>query len=141
MISLASEMTDSKSRHARGWLFFDAECEFCTWIARCLASSMKRRGLAVAPLQDPRVGALLGLSRKELLRAIRFVFADGTQCSGADALLAVARELWWARPLVWAARVPGAMPAMRAGYRWVAEHRRCQAHHCLADPSIPGFNG
>jgi len=27
VISLASEMTDSKGRHARGWLFFDAECE------------------------------------------------------------------------------------------------------------------
>jgi len=30
MISLASEMTDRKGRHARSWLFFDAECEFCT---------------------------------------------------------------------------------------------------------------
>src|SRR5712672_2168387 len=28
MISLASEFTDGKGRHARGWLFFDAECGF-----------------------------------------------------------------------------------------------------------------
>jgi len=34
VISLASEMTDRKGQHARGWLFFDAECEFCTAIAR-----------------------------------------------------------------------------------------------------------
>ena len=29
MISLTSEFTDSKGRHARGWLFFDADCAFC----------------------------------------------------------------------------------------------------------------
>ncbi len=27
MISLVSEYTDGKGRHARGWLFFDAECK------------------------------------------------------------------------------------------------------------------
>lgn len=129
MISLTSEMTDRKSRHARGWLFFDAECRFCTCIARCLAVPMTRRQLAVAPLQDPRVSALLGLPEQELLRAIRFIVSDGTQYSGADALLAVARELWWAKPLVWLTRVPGVLPAMRAGYRWGAHRWHCQAQH------------
>jgi len=138
MISLASEMTDGKGRHARGWLFFDAECEFCTRIAARLAGPMKRRGLAVAPLQDPRVGALLGLSREDLLRAIRFVSEDGSQYSGADALLAIAREVWWARPLVWVSRVPGAMKAMRAGYQWGAERRRCHAKLCLSDQAPIG---
>jgi predicted DCC family thiol-disulfide oxidoreductase YuxK len=130
VISLVSEMTDRKGRHARGWLFFDAECAFCTRIAAWLAAPMKRRGLAVAPLQDPRVGALLGISREELLQAIRFVFADGRQCSGADALLAVAHELRWTRPLLWAAKVPGVMAAMRAGYRWGARRGRCHAQPC-----------
>jgi predicted DCC family thiol-disulfide oxidoreductase YuxK len=88
---------------------------------------MKRRGLAVAPLQDPRVAALLGLSPEELLRALRFVLSDGSHYAGADAVLAVARELWWARPMVWLAKVPGMMPLMRAGYTWVARHRRCAA--------------
>ncbi|HYL14529.1 MAG TPA: DCC1-like thiol-disulfide oxidoreductase family protein, partial [Terriglobales bacterium] len=82
MISLASEMTDGKGRHARGWLFFDADCEFCTRIARWLARPMRSRALAVAALQDPRVAALLGLSQEELLRAIRFVFEGGSQYSG-----------------------------------------------------------
>lgn len=133
MISLASELTDSKGRHARGWLFFDAECAFCTGIARWLVGPMKRRGLAVAPLQDPRVAMLLGLSPKELLRAIRFVLTDGSHYFGAAAALAVARELWWARPLVWVARVPGMMSVIRAGYRWVARRRRCPAEHCAID--------
>jgi predicted DCC family thiol-disulfide oxidoreductase YuxK len=131
VISLVSEMTDRKSRHARGWLFFDAECAFCTRIARLLAGPMRRHRLEVAALQDPRVGALLGLSQEELLRAVRFVGADGRQFAGADALLAVARELWWAKPLVWVARIPGTLPAMRAGYRWSAARWNCHADVCV----------
>lgn len=129
MISLASEMTDRKGRHARGWLFFDAECEFCTRTAAWLSPVMRRRGLDMAPLQDPRVGALLGLSRKELRRTIRLVMADGTQHLGADVVLAVANELEWAWPLQWMVKIPGILPAMRVVYQWVARRRRCPAEN------------
>ena len=127
MISLTSEMTDSKGQHARGWLFYDAECEFCTRIARWAASPMKRRRLGVAPLQDPRVGALLGLSLEELLYAVRFLAPDGRLHSGADAFLVLAREFWWARPLIWLARIPGMHAIMHSAYNWVARHRKCNA--------------
>src|SRR5208282_4524205 len=106
MISLASEYTDGKGRHAKGWLFFDAECGFCTRFARWLEPILERRGFAVAPLQDPRVGALLGMPREELLRELRFLHSDGRHCGGADA-------------------VPGVMPLLHAGYRWVAVQRSC----------------
>jgi len=127
MISLAGEYTDGKGRHARGWLFFDAECGFCTRFARWMAPILATRGMAVAPLQDPRVGALLGIGGEELLREMRFLRADGTQYGGADAIVAVAREVAWARPLVWISRIPGAMPLLHAGYRWVAAQRSCAA--------------
>ena len=127
MISLASEYTDSKGRHAKGWLFFDAECGFCTHLARWLEPILARRGFAVAPLQDPRVGALLGMSRQELLRELRFLHSDGRHCGGANALIAVAREIWWARALVRLAAIPGVMSILDAGYRWVASHRDCVA--------------
>ena len=130
MISLTSEFTDGKGRHARGWLFFDAECGFCTRIARWLRPILLRRGLAVAALQDVRVGALLGLPKAELLRELRFLLADGKQAGGADAVLAVAREIWWARPLVWLGSVPGMMAVLRRGYRWVAAQRSCAAMRC-----------
>jgi predicted DCC family thiol-disulfide oxidoreductase YuxK len=130
MISLTSEFTDGKGRHARGWLFFDAECRFCSRIAHWLSPILKRRGLALAPLQDARVGALLGLSRAELMREMRLLLSDGSQFGGADAVVVLAREIWWARPLVWLSRFPGAMSALRRAYRWVAEHRRCIAAQC-----------
>lgn len=125
MISLASEYTDGKGRHAKGWLFFDAECGFCTRLARWLEPILARRGFAVAPLQDPRVGALLGMPREELLRELRILHSDGRHSGGAYAVIAVAREIWWARPLVWLAAIPGVMPLLHIGYHWVAAQRSC----------------
>ncbi len=130
MISLASEFTDGKGRHARGWLFFDVECRFCTRIARWLAPILERRGLAVAPLQDPRVGALLGMPREELMREMRFLLSDGSQFGGADAAVALAREIWWWRPLVWVSKIPGMMDILRRGYRWIAAQGSCAAESC-----------
>jgi predicted DCC family thiol-disulfide oxidoreductase YuxK len=135
MISLASEFTDAKGRHARGWFFFDAECGFCTRIARWLAPILRRRSMDVAPLQDPRVRALLGLSRADLMREMRVVMADGTHTGGVDAAVALAREIWWARPLVWLAGIPGMMKPLRHIYRWIAERRHCTAAHCERAPS------
>jgi predicted DCC family thiol-disulfide oxidoreductase YuxK len=135
MISLTSELTDSKGRHARGWLFFDADCDFCRRIAAWLERPMRRRGLAVAPLAEARVQALLGLAPEELLRAIRYVFTDGTQYSGADALIALAREFCWALPIIWVSRIPGGVRALRAAYAWVARHRRCAGQ--LASAGAP----
>jgi predicted DCC family thiol-disulfide oxidoreductase YuxK len=136
MISLANEYTDGKGRHAKGWLFFDAECGFCTRSARWIAPILSRRGMAVAPLQDPRVGALLGMNGEALLMELRFLLSDGKQYGGAEAVVAVAREIWWGRPLAWFARLPGAMSLLHSGYRWVAAHRSCAAtnHAACAVP-------
>jgi predicted DCC family thiol-disulfide oxidoreductase YuxK len=137
MISLASEFTDAKGRHARGWFFFDAECGFCTRIARWAAPILARREIGVAPLQDARVRALLGLSQAELMREMRVVMSDGTHSGGADAAVALAHEVWWARPLVWLSRIPGVMPFMRSEYQRIAARRRCAATRCASRrPSI-----
>ena len=130
MISLASELTDSKGRHARGWLFFDAECAFCTRLARWLAPIVEGRGLALAPLQDQRVAALLGLPPEKLLLEMKFLLSDGRQYGGADAVVALAREIWWAQPAAWLAKIPWVMAAMRSTYRWIAVRRRCAAVSC-----------
>jgi len=135
MISLADEYTDAKGRHARGWLFFDGECGFCIRLARWLEPILLRRNLAVAPLQDPRVGALLGLRREELLREIRFLWSDGAQHLGAEAIVTVAREIWWGLPLVWFSKIPGGMNLLRKGYRWVSAQRSCHADECIIVPS------
>ena len=130
MISLVSRYTDAKGRRARGWLFFDAECNFCTRIARWLAPIMERRGMALAPLQDPRVAELLGLSHEDLMKEMQFLMNDGRRYGGADAAVQLAREVWWAVPLVWFSKIPGIMDILRKGYRWVVAKRKCAAAYC-----------
>ena len=132
MISLTSELTDGKGRHARGWLFFDAECKFCVRLARWSAPILTRRGIALAPLQDPRVGALLGMKREELLRELRLMMGSGEQFGGAEVVVALSREIWWARPVAWIANIPGAMRFLRAAYEWAAARRGCTGQECLA---------
>jgi predicted DCC family thiol-disulfide oxidoreductase YuxK len=137
MISLTSEFTDSKGRHARGWLFFDADCAFCVKIVRALAPTLQKCGFALAPLQDPRVGALLGLSQNELLLEMRLLLSNGQQTGGADAAVALAHEIWWARPLVWLSRLPGMMQLMRRAYRWIAVYRKCSAAILCTATQLP----
>jgi predicted DCC family thiol-disulfide oxidoreductase YuxK len=133
MISLASEFTDGKGRHANGWLFFDADCGFCTRIARWLAPVLATRQFGTAPLQDPRVSALLNLSEAELLREMRVLFQDGRHYGGADAIVALAGQIWWARPLVWLSKIPGVMKLLRWAYRGVAARRHCASVTCGID--------
>jgi predicted DCC family thiol-disulfide oxidoreductase YuxK len=130
MISLASEFTDGKGRHAQGWLFFDAECGFCTRIARWLAPILRRRGIGLAPLQDARVGALLGLRPEELMREMRVLLGDGRQFGGADACVALAGKIWWGQPLVWVAKIPGMKSFLRLVYGVMAKRRSCAAVGC-----------
>jgi predicted DCC family thiol-disulfide oxidoreductase YuxK len=137
MISPASEYTDGKGRRAKGWLLFDTECGFCTRLARWLEPILARRGFAVAPLQDPRVGALLGMPRHELLRELRFLHSDGRHCGGANAVHAVACEIWWASPLVWLTTIPGVMPLLHTCYRWVAANRSCSSANCPPKTEVP----
>jgi predicted DCC family thiol-disulfide oxidoreductase YuxK len=129
MISLASEYTDTKGRHANAWLFYDADCAFCTRLAAWVAPILHTRGMALAPLQDPRVGPLLGLTRQELLREMKLLSSDGSQYGGADAILVLAGTIWWARPLFWLSKIPGVQSLLHAGYRWVAARRRCAARN------------
>src|SRR5262245_14288280 len=130
MITLADEFTDRKERTARSWLFYDAECGSCTRTARWLMPILRRRGIGVAPLQDPRVGALLGMTHLELLRELRFLMSDGRHVGGANAVLAVAREIWWGRPLLWVSSVPGVKEILHRAYGWIAEQRSCGARQC-----------
>jgi predicted DCC family thiol-disulfide oxidoreductase YuxK len=133
MISLSSEMTDSKGRHAsRGWVFFDRDCGICTSLAGRFRKTFEKRGFGLAALQDPRVSSLLAVPPEQLLREMRVVTTDAELYSGADAIVYLARQVWWMRPLYIAAQLPGMMHVLRAGCRWFADHRNCSSVRCSA---------
>ena len=135
MTSLSSEMTDAKGRHAlRGWVFFDRDCTVCTSLARRFRRPLEKRGFGLAALQDPRVQALLAVSPKDLLREMRVATADGKIYGGADAVVFLARQIWWAWPLFAAAKLPGVPWILDACYRWFADHRTCVSGLCSVSP-------
>jgi len=134
MISLASELTDGKGRRARGWIFYDGDCPFCMALAHRWARRLEPRGFDLAPLQDPRVQALLALPPAELLREMRVLTAAGKQFGGADAVVYLARQIWWTWPVYALARLPGMRALFRAGYRWFAARRSCSSGACRVSP-------
>jgi len=128
MVSLSSDLTDAKGRRApNGWVFFDADCPFCTRIARRMLPVLEPRGFGLAALQDPRAQALLGLSGEVLLQEMWLLTSDGRQYGGADAFIEIARRVWWAWPFYALSSVPGMRSLMRAIYRKVAARRSCAA--------------
>jgi predicted DCC family thiol-disulfide oxidoreductase YuxK len=131
MISLSSEMTDTKGRHAaRGWVCFDRDCSVCASLACRFRLPLEKRGFGLAALQDPRVQALLALPPQELLREMRVATGDGEIYGGAEAIVFLARQIWWAWPLFALARLPGASRILTACYRWFADRRTCACAAC-----------
>ncbi len=81
------------------------------------------RGVHLVPLQAGWVRQRLGLSEEELLREMKLIVRDGRVLGGADALVELAREIWWGWPLFALAQLPGAKAVMRMVYRWIARNR------------------
>ena len=135
MISLSAEMTDTKGRHAeRGWICFDRDCSLCTSLARRFRRTFEKRGFGLAALQDPRVAALLALPPDQLLREMRVITTEGQIYGGSDAIVYLARQIWWAWPVSAIAHVPGISKILAAGYRWIADHRTCASGTCSVAP-------
>ncbi len=139
MISLISEMTDSKGRKARaGWVFFDADCAFCMSVARWLRPVLEPRGFGIATLQDPRVREQLSLPEQDLLAELRLLTHDGRHFGGADAIVFLAARVWWAWPLWRFAQIPGMRRIFRAAYRAIAIRRHCLGETCIhSDAPLP----
>ena len=136
MISLISEITDAKGQQAsRGWVFFDRDCSICTSLARRFRRTFEKRGFGLAALQDPRVATLLVLPPDQLLREMRVVTCDGEIYSGAEAIVYLARQIWWAWPVFVAAQIPGVQAILTDGYRWFADHRQYVSANCSISPN------
>jgi predicted DCC family thiol-disulfide oxidoreductase YuxK len=65
---------------------------------------------------------------------MKLLLADGSICGGVDALLAMARTVWWLRPLAFLARLPIGDRSARWAYKWVAANRYCLGDVCRIPP-------
>ena len=115
---------------ACGWVLYDGECPLCMTAAGRYASLLGRHGFLLAPLQASWVQNRLGLIPGEPLVEMKLLADDGRAFGGAEALLQIARRIWWAWPIFAVGRVPGAMRLMQWIYRRVAANRQCLSRVC-----------
>jgi predicted DCC family thiol-disulfide oxidoreductase YuxK len=135
MVPVFSTMGDERETHAvRGWVLYDSDCGFCTRLAWRFAGAFERRGYRLVPLQAPWVAELLAMPREKLLKEMRVLTTGGMQVGGADAMIYLARRIWWATPLFAASLLPGMMPLLRRGYRWFAARRHRVSRACAVAP-------
>ena len=139
MISVSAEITDATSKPSRGWVLFDGDCQFCRrWVDR-IEPILAPRGFVFLPLQTPWVRAFFHFPENQLLGEMRVLLRNGEIHGGADAVIALARYVWWGWPLVAFAQVPGVRRALRAAYRRVAARRHCLSDACSVgrDTNLP----
>lgn len=126
-----TEITDNNVEQPVGWVFYDGECHLCLGWAKRLQGALDRRRFHLLPLQSPDAWRQLGLSGPAPLGEMRLLLTDGRNLGGADAIVEIARRIWWAWPLWAISRFPGAMPVLRAAYRMLAANRHCASGVCL----------
>jgi len=68
------------------------------------------------------------------LDEMRVLTADGRDIDGGDAVIFLARHIWWAWPFAALARLLGMHKLLNRGYRWIAAHRGCNHIACSLPP-------
>ena len=112
--------------NAHGWVFYDGHCRLCTGLINRLRGPLVRRGYLPVPLQRGWVQERLGLTPERALDEMLVLTTGGEILGGADAVVYLAKRIWWGWPLAAVAQIPGANRVLRWLYRFVAR-RRCRS--------------
>src|SRR4029077_11809724 len=99
------------------------------------------RGFLFLPLQTNWIMDRLDLEPGAPLGEMRLLTADGRSIGGADAVVFLARQIWWAWPFAALAQSPAMHKLLDRGYRWIAAHRDCDHITCNLPPRrrCPGW--
>jgi len=126
-----TEQTERLSSEDRnGWVLYDGDCPMCIRLAGRFASILSRHGFELEPLQSPWVRSRLGVLASEPLDEMFVLSSSGDVIGGADAVVFLARSIWWAWPLYAIPKLPGMMWLLARLYRWVARNRACFGGRC-----------
>lgn len=99
-------------------VLYDGACRFCRAAAALGSGLMPAGRFAWETLGMEKPGEM------------RLQTPDGRSYGGADALIRMAEEVWWMRPLWWIGKHEGGRTFLRRIYRWVADRRGCFDGRC-----------
>lgn len=118
-------LLEATPRPQRGTLLYDAACPACAGMAFHLRGFLAHYNVRLAPIQTPWVMDLLHERGLDPLLEIRLLKSNGALLGGADAILALAGAIWWAKPIRWSADALHLRPLLRRAYAAVAKRRHC----------------
>jgi predicted DCC family thiol-disulfide oxidoreductase YuxK len=113
-----------------GWILYDDTCGVCRRWVPFWAATLRRRGFAVAPLQEPWVRDRLRELDAPVLDDFRLLLSSGELINGTDAYRYAMRRIWWTYPAYALSVAPGLRGFFDAGYRWFARHRHDVSRAC-----------
>ena len=116
-------MQPTAAPSSKGWVLYDDSCGVCRRWVPFWASTLKRRGYRIAPLQAQWVREELKLSDSLLIEDLGLLLSDGCVIRGADVYRHVMRHIWWAYPVYLLASTPGLREIFDQSYRLFARNR------------------
>ena len=122
--------TNPKERGIRGTIGYDAYCPVCLSTMARWREVFTLRGFVWVPLHDAYWLGRLGLHPGETPGEIQLELAGGRLLSGADAVMWLARRVWWLSPLGLIGWLPGVRRLTQWAYAWVARNRYCLGDVC-----------
>jgi len=119
-----------------GWVLYDDSRGFCRRWIPFWESTLRKRGLAIAPLQAGWVVQRLQVPKEDLLFDLRLLLADGTQVRGADVYRYAMRRIWWAYPLYLLSSAPLLGKVFDRSYRIFENNRYHFSRACRLSGNI-----
>ena len=107
-----------------GQVLYDAGCGMCRDMMRRFERTFTSRGFEFVPIQSE-------MKPGERAPEMRVRTNDGRAFGGADAVLFLARFVWWGWPLRGLAGIPSAKRLLHRIYREIASRRTCDNSVCL----------
>jgi len=124
MISLISELTDSKAVGLPGVGFVStAVAVYALRSQADVERTIEKRGFGLAALQDPRSRRFLGLPTDQCCARCESSQPNNELYGGVDAIVFLARQIWWGWLIYAAAQLPGMQHILQAGIVGFADHR------------------
>jgi predicted DCC family thiol-disulfide oxidoreductase YuxK len=127
---MTAQRHSSVTQPLRGWVLFDGQCTFCTGLAQRFECTLAAAGYAIETLQAGWVRGRLGLHPDTPLTEMRLLTQAGDVLGGSNAIVELARHIWWGRPLAAAARWAPVRSALAWAYAWLARNRHCLGAPC-----------
>jgi len=111
-------------------VLYDGSCGACSRWVPGWQRTLKKHGLAVAPLQSPWLAERLAAAGEAPLQDFCVLLADGRQFRGADGYRQIFRLMRWTYPIFWLSCVPGFRWAFDHAYLWFARQRFAISRAC-----------